>query len=64
MTALISLRDRSLSSLSFSCFWTLLDDSTVLTVTEYFPYLFVLQNSFVRLPYVKLEVSYVDLRKN
>ena len=49
--------DRRLSRISFNCFWILFHESTALTVIEYFPYLFVLKKSFIRLPCVELKVS-------
>ena len=46
-----------LSSTAFNCFWISFHDSTAVTVIEYFPYLFALLKSFMRLPCVELEVS-------
>ena len=49
--------DRSLTSIFVGCFGILLHESTTLAATEYFPYLFFLQKSFMRLPCKELEVS-------
>ena len=54
---LILLRDKSLSSTSFSYFWIIFYDLIAFIVTEYFPYLFILQKSFVTSPCVEPEVS-------
>ena len=49
--------DISLSGLSFSCFWIMFHYSAAFAVIEDFPYIFVLLEGFMRLPYLDFEVT-------
>ena len=53
------MRDRSLSSISFNCFWKLFHDSAALAVIEFFPYLFALKKSFMRLHWSEEKLNHV-----